>query len=187
MHVSRSKIPTKNLVRQRCAEGFNSGVTVLAHTTIICLEELRKSPKNLCDKYIITTRVRSGRTWFWSDRKANCPWYHFDPGRLNLIVNRRYDVTWHRVTCLGHLALNCLWGTGVWTDCGLTEFRFRNSFESKDWEINGRRVRRILRCRINEMKLAQLRALTGSYVGNVGVCCHYLCTLYTVVRFNDGA
>jgi hypothetical protein len=26
MHVSRSKNPSKNLVRQRCAEGFNSGV-----------------------------------------------------------------------------------------------------------------------------------------------------------------
>jgi hypothetical protein len=26
MHGSRSKIPSKNLVMQRCAEGFNSGV-----------------------------------------------------------------------------------------------------------------------------------------------------------------
>jgi hypothetical protein len=26
MHGSRSKIPLKNLVRKRCAEGFNSGV-----------------------------------------------------------------------------------------------------------------------------------------------------------------
>jgi len=70
---------------------------------------------------------------------------------------------------------------------GLAEFRFRNSFESKGRERNGRIVRRILMCHIIEMKLAQFRALTGSYVSSVGVSCRNLCPSFAVGRFNDVA
>jgi hypothetical protein len=40
MHGSRNKIPIKNLVRQRCAEGFNSGAKWL--TVGILYKELWK-------------------------------------------------------------------------------------------------------------------------------------------------
>jgi hypothetical protein len=48
MHCSRNKIPSKNLVSQLCAEGFNSGVKVLSiqNSTIVVIP----TPSNIGDQ-----------------------------------------------------------------------------------------------------------------------------------------
>jgi hypothetical protein len=51
MHGSRSKIPSKNLVSQRCAEGFNFGVIELMYQA--------RSPWNKFEQlYLNTEQIR---------------------------------------------------------------------------------------------------------------------------------
>jgi hypothetical protein len=50
MHGSRSEIPSKNLVRQRCAEGFNSGVEGLLIFLTVWIKPKRPNFTHLKEK-----------------------------------------------------------------------------------------------------------------------------------------
>src|SRR5215469_8114800 len=68
MHGSRSKIPSKNLVKQRCAEGFNSGVKGL--TVIFPILNLWESEHIVLVREILTFWSGVGKLFNLSRRKC---------------------------------------------------------------------------------------------------------------------
>jgi hypothetical protein len=73
MHGSRSKIPSKYLVRQRCAEGYNSGVkgliaVTLSEDTYLLIYAMQHSPSLKANQFSASQEIPR---IFWN-QKFHC-------------------------------------------------------------------------------------------------------------------
>jgi hypothetical protein len=78
MHGSRSISPLKNLVRQRCAEGFNSGVKGLRAKGLYMFRELLTHPQEVLRKWNLVHCVH-----VMSVGCTRIEVFHFSPGTVN--------------------------------------------------------------------------------------------------------
>jgi hypothetical protein len=151
MHGSRSKIPVKNLVRQRCAKGFNSGVKGLI---------LPGSVFNLGEKYLsCDMRLRQWTAVFGSR--------HFEA--MMVFILKGHGVTYTSMYPVKYTSiLGQTTGVFIAWKCGM------------DWSATTTIFNHILRIRLcdelNTRKHVQTRANTCKHVHSVTMC---KCLLFT--------